>query len=116
MRLLIADDSEMIRTSLAKKLSQLEGIEIVGQAEDSPETVEAVERLKPDVVILDIRMPKDNGILTLQTVKRSKVYPTTIMYTNYPYPKYRQKCMAAGADFRQIHCIQTTHRRPQKVD
>ena len=99
IRLFIADDSEMIRTSLVKTLSVIDGIEIVGQAEDSSDAVEAIERLKPDVVILDIRMPKGDGILTLQTIKKSEFSPLVIMYTNYPLPQYKKRCLAAGADY-----------------
>ena len=57
MRLFIADDSEILRTRLIEMLSELKDIEIIGHAEDSHEAVEVVERLKPNVVILDIRMP-----------------------------------------------------------
>ena len=99
MRVLIADDSEDIRNGLIKALNGIDGIEIVGEVEDSADAVEAVERLKPDVVILDIRMPQGDGILTLQTIKRGKLSPKTVMYTSFPYPHYRQQCMEAGADF-----------------
>ena len=96
MRLLIADDSEILRTYLANVLSRIEGVEIVGQVEDSSE---AVERLKPDVAILDIRMPKGDGTLALETIKRSKYPPKAIILTHYPYPHYRKRCMDAGADY-----------------
>jgi len=99
MRILIADDSKIYRTYMIDLLSRVERIEIVGQAEDSPGAVEAIERLKPDVAILDIRMPGGDGILALETIKRNKVNPKTIMFTNYPYPQYRNKCMDAGADY-----------------
>jgi DNA-binding NarL/FixJ family response regulator len=99
MRILIADDSKIYRTYMIDLLSKIEGIEIAGQAEDSPSAVEAIERLNPDVAILDIRMPGGDGILALETIKRNKVNPKTIMFTNYPYPQYRKKCMDAGADY-----------------
>lgn len=99
MRIIIADDSKIYRTYMIDLLSRVEGIEIVGQAEDSPNAVEAIERLKPDVAILDIRMPGGDGILALKTIKRNKVNPKTIMFTNYPYPQYRKKCMDADADY-----------------
>jgi DNA-binding NarL/FixJ family response regulator len=99
MRLFIADDSDMIRSNLTKKLSEIDGIEVVGEAQDSSDAVEAVERLKPDVAILDIRMPKGDGILALRTIKKNKYPPKVIMYTNYPYPQYRKMCLAAGADY-----------------
>ncbi len=99
MRILIADDSKIYRAYMIDLLSRVEGIEIVGEAEDSPSAVEAIERLKPDVAILDIRMPGGDGILALETIKRNKVNPKTIMFTAYPYPQYRKKCMDAGADY-----------------
>jgi len=95
----MADDSKIYRTYMIDLLSRVKRIEIVGQAEDSPSAVEAIERLKPDVAILDIRMPGGDGILALETIKRNKVNPKTIMFTNYPYPQYRKKCMDAGADY-----------------
>ena len=54
---------------------------------------------KPDVVILDIRMPDGSGIDVLQTIKQGEPAPAVIVLTNYPYPAYRQKCLQAGADF-----------------
>ena len=80
-------------------LDELAGIEIVGQAETVAEAIGAIQKLRPDVVILDIRMPGGSGIDVLQRVKQDEVTPIVIILTNYPYPGYRQKCMQAGADF-----------------
>lgn len=99
MRLFIADDSEILRVRLIEMLSEIEGIEIVGQAKDSLEAIESIQRLKPHVVILDIRMPGGNGINVLETVKKYKFPPKVIVFTNYPYPQYRKRCMEVGADF-----------------
>lgn len=78
---------------------ELAGIEIVGQAETVAEAVTAIQKLHPDVVILDIRMPGGSGIDVLKRVKQGEVTPMVIILTNYPYPGYRQKCLQAGADF-----------------
>ena len=99
MRFIIADDSKILRERLAEALSEIEGVEIVGQAGDAIETQEAVERLKPNLVVLDIRMPKGNGIEVLEILKKMPNSPTIIMFTNYPYYQYRKRCMDAGADF-----------------
>ena len=80
-------------------LSELPEIEIIGQAQDGLEATNLIKKLNPDVVILDIRMPRENGIDVLQNIKRDKQAPIVIMLTNYPYPQYRKKCMEAGADF-----------------
>ena len=99
MRLFIADDSEILRVRLVDMLSEIEGIEIVGQAQESLEAIESIQKLNPHVVILDIRMPRINGIKVLEAIKKDDESPTVIIFTNYPYPQYRKKCMDSGADF-----------------
>ena len=100
MRLFIADDSEILRSRLIDMLAEIEGINIVGEAKDSKEIAERIEALNPDVVILDIRMPGGDGILALETIRKSRrKQPKVIVFTNYPYLQYRKRCMDAGADF-----------------
>jgi len=99
MRLFIADDSEILRVRLIDMLSEIEGIEIVGQAQESLEAIESIQELNPHVVILDIRMPRINGIKVLEAIKKDDESPTVIIFTNYPYPQYRKRCMDSGADF-----------------
>ena len=100
MRVLIADDSTLVRERLATLISEIEGVELVGQAGDGREALKALARLKPDAVILDIRMPGGNGIQVLEAIKRNLAdSPIIIMLTAFPYPQYRQKCLAAGADY-----------------
>ena len=99
MRLFIADDSEILRERLADILSEIEGVEIIGQGEDTIGVIKAVKRLHPDLVILDIRMPGGNGILVLETLKKMENPPLVIMFTNYPNLQYRMRCLGAGADF-----------------
>ena len=99
IRLIIADDSAIIRSCLADLLSDIDGIDIVGQARDWSEVAEAVERLKPDVAILDIQMPKGNGIVTRRTINGNEFPPKVIMFTNYSYPQYKKKYIEAGADY-----------------
>jgi YesN/AraC family two-component response regulator len=95
----IADDSLIVREHLVTMFDELAGIETVGQAENVAESISAIEELKPDVIILDIRMPGGSGLDVLQRVKQGEVTPLVIILTNYPYPGYRQKCLRAGADF-----------------
>jgi DNA-binding NarL/FixJ family response regulator len=100
MRLFIADDSEILRSRLVDMLSEIEGINIVGEAKDAKEAVAGVKSLNPDVIILDIRMPGGDGIFALEAIKKSpKNQPKVIVFTNYPYLQYRKRCMDAGADF-----------------
>ena len=95
----IADDHLHVRNGLIAMLSQIEGIEVTGQAKDVHEAIESIEALKPDVVILDIRMPGGSGIDVLKFVKKERPSTVVIILTNYPYPPYRQEYMDEGADF-----------------
>lgn len=99
MRVIIGDDSEVLRTRLIEILTEIEGIEVVDYAGDSIKVVEEVAHLNPDVVILDIRMPGENGISALESIKKREKAPLVIMFTNFPYLQYRKRCLDAGADF-----------------
>jgi DNA-binding NarL/FixJ family response regulator len=99
MKVFIADDSKVVRERLKEMLFEIQGIEIIGQAEDGLQATNLIEKLNPDVVILDIRMPRGNGIDVLQNIKKDNPALIVIMLTNYPYPQYLKKCMKAGADY-----------------
>jgi len=99
MTVFIVDDSAILRERLIGMLSELKGIEIAGQAQAPREAINSIRELNPDAVILDLRMPGGNGINVLQNIKKDKPSPIVIVFTNYPYPQYRKKCMDIGADF-----------------
>ena len=99
IKVFIADDSRIVQEHLVTMFDELAEVEIVGQAETVAEAISAIGELRPDVVILDIRMPDGSGIDVLQTIKQDEPAPAVIVLTNYPYPAYRQKCLQAGADF-----------------
>jgi len=99
MRIFIADDSPALMESLKTILSEIEGLEIVGKAGNSVEAIKGVNSLKPDVVILDIRLGEGNGILALENIKKMKDPPLVVMFTNFPYLQYRKRCKDAGADY-----------------
>jgi two-component system chemotaxis response regulator CheB len=65
-RVLIVDDSPLLRTIIADAIAKTNDLEVVGQAADGQEGLEQFETLRPDVVTLDIQMPKRNGLETLQ--------------------------------------------------
>jgi DNA-binding NarL/FixJ family response regulator len=99
MRVLIADDSEVFVRHLLQALGEIKGVEIVGHARTGAEALQAVCNLRPEVVILDIRMPEGSGIDVLESMKREKVTPITIVLTNFNYSQYRKKCLQLGARF-----------------
>jgi len=99
VKVLIVDDSAIIRERLKAMLSEITELENISQARDSLEAISSFQKLNPEVVILDIRMPGGSGIDVLQEIKKSNQPPVVIVLTNYPYPQYRRKCIDAGADF-----------------
>ena len=99
MKVLIADDSELVRERLAVLISEVEGTELIGEVGNAHEALEAIQRLRPDVVILDIRMPGGNGFGVLEAIKKSSVPPMVVMLTAFPYPQYRKRCLEAGAQY-----------------
>lgn len=99
MKVFLVDDSAIVRERLASMLSEIKYVEIAGEAENAHDALQDIEKLKPDAVILDIRMPDGNGIDVLEKIKKSRPAIQVIMFTNYPYPQYRKKCMDYGADY-----------------
>ena len=99
MKIFIADDSAVVRERLIEMLSELTGIEIIGRAQDGLEATNLIEKLNPDVVILDIHMHGGRGIEVLKYIKKIEPVPLVIILTSYPYPQYRKKCMDLGANF-----------------
>ncbi len=99
MKVLIVDDSALVRERLKDMLSETAEVESIAQAKDLLEAIVSFHELNPEVVILDIRMPGGSGIDMLQRLKKVSNPPVVIIFTNYPYPQYRRKCIDVGADF-----------------
>lgn len=99
MRVFIADDAKAILDRLRALVSELDEVEVVGEAATGAEAVESIMRLQPDVVILDILMPQGNEVSALEAIRKANRDVLVIMLTNYPYPEYEKRCLAAGADF-----------------
>jgi DNA-binding NarL/FixJ family response regulator len=97
-QVLIVDDSEQIRERLVAMLAESPQIHIVGQAGSGREAQDALQRLKPDTVILDIRLPDSSGIELLKVIKARHPEIVVIMLTNFDYAQYRQQCRRLGAD------------------
>ena len=99
MRVLIADDSHAIRELLTELLRDLDGVEIVGPAEDASQAGDLAKRLKPDVAVLDVRMPKGSGIDVLSAIKENDPTAIVIMLTNFANREIRQQSIDGGADY-----------------
>ena len=99
MKVLVVDDSEVIRERIALTLSVLEGVELAGEAGDAETAVELNRLIDPDTIILDMRLSPGSGIEVLKRVKEEAGAPVVIVFTGYSLPQYRQRCMDSGADF-----------------
>ena len=99
LKVFISDDSATVREHLVAMALELPETAVVGQAQDVAGSLDAIRQTRPDVVILDIRMPGGNGMKVLREVKKMKPAPRVIMLTNYAYVQYRKKYEQAGADF-----------------
>jgi DNA-binding NarL/FixJ family response regulator len=97
-QVLIVDDSKPIRERLVALLAESDQIHIAGQAGSGHEALEAVRHLRPDTVILDIRLPDKSGIDVLKTIKARHPEMIVIMLTNFDDTQYRRQCRQMGAD------------------
>ena len=94
-RVLIADDDPLIRMDLAEMLTE-EGFEVVGQVGDGERAVELARKLRPDLVILDIKMPGKDGIQAAAQIADEQIAPVIIL-TAYCDRDLIQRALDAGA-------------------
>ena len=99
MKIFIADDSPIVRERLVAMLSEMDGVEVAGHAEDAAAATRMIRDLRPDAVVLDIRLANGSGIDVLKAIKNDRPEMLVIMLTLYPYAQYRESCMKAGASF-----------------
>ncbi|WP_456411587.1 response regulator transcription factor [Oceanithermus sp.] len=97
MRLLIADDHPLFRIGLRAALEK-EGFSIVAEASDGDEAVRLVETHQPDVVILDIRMPRMDGIEACTQLRRKGYDGLVVMLTTFTEAAIQNKAASAGAN------------------
>src|SRR5580700_9725587 len=83
IRILIADDSTLMRRLLAMQLAQMEGFEVVGEAADGREAIDMVEKMRPDIVLMDLSMPGMNGVKAIERLAGSHPYVKTILLTGH---------------------------------
>jgi len=81
MRILIADDEAPARMRLRRLIEEADAGEVIGEAASGRETLEAVEREQPDLVLLDIRMPEGDGLSVARALSAARVPPTVVFVT-----------------------------------
>jgi DNA-binding NarL/FixJ family response regulator len=97
LRVLLVDDSAKVRQTLADLLSALPEIEVVGEAQDGLEAIHAASKLFPDLIVLDLRMPRANGFDVLKAIKKENRNCVVIVFSAMADDVCRQKCLELGA-------------------
>lgn len=97
LRLVMADDHEVTRAGFLSLLAGHPEFEVVGQGGDGQEALELCERLRPDIAILDVRMPILNGLSAARLLQQRMPEVKVVMFTMDDSPDHLEAAMAAGA-------------------
>ena len=97
IRVLVADDQSMIRAGFRMLLKNEEGIEVVAEAEDGAEAVEKAARFRPTVVLMDIRMPKLDGLEATRRILAADAAARILILTTFDLDEYIYEALRAGA-------------------
>jgi len=97
IRVMLAEDQNLVRQGICSLLELSENIEVVGQVEDGSEVVDGIARYKPDVLLLDIRMPKMTGIQALHAMNENSLKVPSIILTTFDDNQLVLEGLEAGA-------------------
>ena len=98
IRILIADDNPVLREGLKSVLSPIPIFDIVGEASDGIELLNLVDRLLPDLVLMDISMPRMGGIVATREIKQKWPETKILVFSIHESPDYQKAALRAGAD------------------
>jgi DNA-binding NarL/FixJ family response regulator len=94
---LVADDERLIRGGYRMIISGAPGLEVIGEAADGVEAVEMARRLRPDVVLMDVRMPRLDGIAATRRIAAFDAPPAVLVVTTFDLDEYVFEALRAGA-------------------
>jgi DNA-binding NarL/FixJ family response regulator len=99
MRVILADDSELILVRLQQMLGIFPQVELLGSYIDGIETLDAMRKQKPDLAIIDIKMPWMSGLDVLKEIRKEDKFMKIILLSFYSSDYYRQLASQLGADY-----------------
>lgn len=97
-RVVLVDDDPLVRSALTLMLGGQPDLEVVGEAGDGREGLATIERLRPDVVLMDIRMPRLDGLAATRALHARSEPPRVIVLTTFDADDHVVEALAAGAD------------------
>jgi DNA-binding NarL/FixJ family response regulator len=97
VRVLIVDDDALVRAGLTMILSSADDVTVVGEAADGSEVPAAVAAHRPDVVLMDIRMPRVDGLTATEALRRRASAPEIIVLTTFDADEFVLRALRAGA-------------------
>lgn len=99
MKVFVVEDSPIVQERLLAMLGDLHQVEVAGLADNSDDAIAEILRLRPDAVVLDIKLRGGSGIEVLKELRRLGSPSATIMLTNHASPTFRQHCLGLGANY-----------------
>lgn len=97
IRVLVVDDDPLVRSGLSLIFGGADDIEVVGEAEDGADVLAMVDRLRPDLVLMDIRMPRLDGLAATEVLRRRPDPPQVLILTTFTTDGYVLNALRAGA-------------------
>ena len=97
IRTLVVDDSPVFRRTVCTFLARYKGIEVVAAAESAPEALRLLDRLRPDLVLLDFHLPLVNGLVAMEQIHRRFPATHVVILTGYDEPELRRASLEGGA-------------------
>jgi DNA-binding NarL/FixJ family response regulator len=98
IRALVVDDEALVRAGLRMILESADDITVVGEADDGAEAVAAIRRCRPDVVLMDIRMPRLDGLAATIAIRELDDSPRVLILTTFDVDDHVFRALQAGAD------------------
>jgi DNA-binding NarL/FixJ family response regulator len=97
IRVLIAEDHETVRTGLKLLIDSQPDMKVIGEAADGEMAVQRAHELHPDVVVMDVSMPRMNGLVATRTIRQTHADAAVVTLTRYTDEAYLQELLRAGA-------------------
>ena len=95
---LIADDQTLFREGIKDLLEDEKGIQVVGEASDGPQAIELAKKLKPDVILMDIKLPKMDGISATRIIRKQCPDTNVLVLSGYEDESHVTEAIQAGAN------------------